>query len=92
VLDAIHMLLAAEVLLVFGLSQPSPLARSLARRSTLGLGTVFLPVAQAGIAAKQLLATQASTSSGLHHGASGPLGTESCPEELRQQTSRELTR
>jgi hypothetical protein len=63
------MLLAAEVLVVFGLSQPSPLARLLARRPTYGLGAVFLPAANSRVAAKQLLATQASTSSGLGHGA-----------------------
>jgi hypothetical protein len=46
------MLFAAEVFLVFGFSQPSPLARLLARRATLRLGTVFLPAAIARIAAK----------------------------------------
>ena len=68
------MLFAAEVFLVLGFSQPSPLARLLARRATLGLGTIFLPAAHARVAAKQLLATQASTSSGFDHGASGPMG------------------
>jgi hypothetical protein len=51
-LHAIHVLFAAEVLVVFGLSQPPSLARLLARRPTLGLGTVFLPMAHSGIMAK----------------------------------------
>jgi hypothetical protein len=68
------VLFAAEVIVVFRFSQPASLARSLARRPALGLGAVFLPVPQAGVAVKQLLATQASTSSGLDHGAPGPLG------------------
>jgi hypothetical protein len=56
---------------VLGLPQPALLARLLASHPARGLGTVFLPVAQAGVAAKQLLATQASTSSGFDHGAFG---------------------
>jgi hypothetical protein len=63
------MLLAAEVLVVFGFSQPSPLARLLARRPTPGFGTVFLSAANSRVAAKQLLATQTSTSSGFDHRA-----------------------
>jgi len=65
------MLLAAEVLVVVGLSQPAPLARLLARNPARGFGTVFLAVAQARIAAEQFLATQASTSSGFGHGITG---------------------
>jgi hypothetical protein len=63
------VLFAAEVLVIFGFSQPSSLARSLARRPALGLGTVFLPAANSRVTAKQLLATQASTSSGFDHRA-----------------------
>jgi hypothetical protein len=51
-LHAIHVLLAAEVFGVVGLSQPTSLARLLARRPALGRGTVFLAVAQARIAGK----------------------------------------
>jgi hypothetical protein len=65
------VLLAAEVLVVVGLAQPAPLARLLARSPACGFGTVFLAVAQARIAAEQLLATQASTSSGFDHGITG---------------------
>ena len=54
-------------------------ARALARGPALGRGTVFLPMAQARVAAKQLLATQASTASGLDHGASGPIGDQIMP-------------
>jgi hypothetical protein len=36
-------------------------------------------MAQARVAAKQLLATQASTASGLDHGASGPIGDQIMP-------------
>jgi hypothetical protein len=46
------VLLAAEVLVVFRLLQPSSLARLLARRATFRLGTVFLSAAAARIAAK----------------------------------------
>jgi len=70
-LHAVHVLLAAEVPLVFRLSQPTSLARLLARNPACGFGTVFLAVAQARIAPKQLLATQASTSSRFYHGARG---------------------
>jgi hypothetical protein len=73
------VLLAAEVFDVVGFSQPASLARLLARRPALGLRTVFLPLAQAGVAAKQILATQASTASGLDHGASGPVGDRMMP-------------
>lgn len=73
------MLLAAEVLAVVGLAQPAPLARLLARRPACGLGTVFLAVAQARIAAEQFLAAQASSSSRFDHGASGPLGDRIMP-------------
>jgi hypothetical protein len=65
------VLLAAEVLVVVGLAQPTSLARLLARRPACGFGTVFLAVAQARIAAEQFLAAQASTSSGFGHGISG---------------------
>jgi len=51
-LHAIHVLFAAEVLVVFRLSQPASLARMLACRPALGLGTVFLAMAQARIAGK----------------------------------------
>ncbi len=57
--------------MVVGLAQPAPLARLLARSPACGFGTVFLAVAQARIAAEQLLATQASTSSGFDHGITG---------------------
>ncbi|MDE2380369.1 hypothetical protein [Bradyrhizobium sp.] len=73
------MLLAAKVFDVVGFSQPASLTRALARRPALRLRTVFLPVPQARVAGKQLLATQASTSSGLDHGLSGPLGDRIMP-------------
>jgi hypothetical protein len=74
------VLLAAEVLAVVGLAQPASLARLLARRPAPWLGTVFLAVTQPRIAAKQFLAAQASSSSGLRHGGFQiTLGTASCP-------------
>jgi hypothetical protein len=78
-LHAVHVLFAAEVFDVVGFSQPASLARLLARRPALGLGTVFLTLVQAGVATKQFLATQASTASGLDHGASDPLGDRIMP-------------
>jgi hypothetical protein len=63
------VLLTAKIFVVLRLAQPAPLARLLARCPTFGLGTVFLSGAGAWIAAKELLATQASTSSGFDHWA-----------------------
>jgi len=84
------VLFAAEVLVVFRFSQPASLARLLARRPALGLGTVLLPVAQARVSAKQLLATQASTSSGLDHGARLLLDPDHAQTERRHPMSREF--
>jgi hypothetical protein len=63
------VLLTAKVFVILRLAQPAPLARLLARRPTFGLGTVSLSGAGAWIAAKELLATQTSTSSGFDHWA-----------------------
>jgi hypothetical protein len=78
----VHVLLTAKVFMVLRLSQPAPLARLLARRPTVRLGTVSLSGAGAWIAAKELLATQTSTSSGFDHWAQVLLGRimpRSCP-------------
>ena len=62
-----NLLLAAEVLLVFGLAQPKTLARLLARRPAGRLRAIPPPAAGARCAGEELPAAQASTSSGLDH-------------------------